>query len=1793
MVCLIKSKYKAELKHYADILGSEEAAYYVLAANNGFTLDKTPQGYPSDLYNFLLEVGGNEKQAVLSKAMAYTPQFIEENGNWIESGKGEPSAYLLNNGERFTDGKSLSDVLNDSGRYVEECSALEDANILDHEMIISSGIGHARDEFAEKYLTHWLETHKDASQFEKNMHKMSAEQTWTKNKISELMSKVREVFGDRFKLKSKIVDGRVVFYSDNKDEMTQLRVEFVNSLTDSSYFNQDGTEKQGLFFDKSLTDGTYDLILLALDNGDPTTIIHELSHSYIRRFWNSEPVQRALRVIDAESVGRLTSKDLEEALAETITDKVMNKKSSRFLNAFRKVMHAITFGLAFKDRREIRDLITAYFILNRDLSTQQASQISYEMFHGPMSQSRHSVTEQSAFDQIVFGLKRKLRSLEATDAPVSQILRTKQNLQRIQQRNSQTSSDVEDTISDFLNLAIDEIAEAERLLSTVLHNGIDTMDLRQFMEMKANVISYYQTMLYNHISPLVENNAASYIAPGSLLYDQFSQIYAIVQRISGIYDNVLSRYVDNEIEKFVEATVDVGDRARITENMKYWVRNEINDGRLQVGELFFGGTTSSRSPIVRMIEYMVSDSNTKVRIETNSLGHKLKDLYDKCKPAVSFTDFMRTFVEKDKKGKSTGYFLRDINYGQFYDDRDEFIKKLDEKYNVIITTDENGNEERSWASDADWRNYQDELDDWYGTHAHRKYSAEYYKDRRKYLSRDTIESLDAINDRINVILNKCTDPVTKIPYTFELSVEDRQELRKLNQDKEQLASPYIITQDLQGNIVNIQEKVGDAKRMAQELSDWGKAKQKLISYETDLAKFKRVEQYVLNKYGASSIQMARFKEDYLLHEINHLLWDEIGTTGYSDPRIQKEVNDLKAKKASIMRVCYQGKKGYIQPDLSKLNDKAFEELKKIDQRLSQLGNDPSMFVQTGMQNFKDIFFLRPVLHQQTGVEYLTYLEQQASNQSSYNANSLQQFYNKYYYRNAKGELKPLSVFFYVSPIKSTTILSNGTAVQSIVDTPTGRFQDVSATSYYADQDYDPSLKISIQPSRSEYDNSEEYNKVMSDTNKKAFYDALIEAMDEAYKKLPHYHEFAKYLMPQIANKELGRIAGGWRDIYGGLKGIAAIDDDKEINPSQTLRPDGTPVQLIPIRWNKRRKDINISNDVLYTVVAFGKMASEYQEKRRIQPVLEAIIQESRNNPVAGKQSEQTKKLEDYADTNLYGNYKKPLTKDRFGDKAGDAERRVSQVAEGVLKLAHAKLMSKNFRAIAKNLLDSTFTLFAEIGGGKHFVFKDFIMGLHYAFKDIAKAGMAIGNPNTRSKLAAAMQFNGAAETVDELFQHQNNSAIVRFFKKFFCMGEYTLIDYLIKGVITGMTYHHHRLIVNPRTGKREFLTQDQARYAYIAAGKSAKEGSKAWRSSNITLWDAYDIDDKGDFKLVRFKDTIRPTDTNGKVSTKIETRVSGIIRERGSVTNGILDSANKGNLARTYAGMALMQMRGWMVSHAYDYFKDGTDFSEYKEQYDAKLKNNKAVKESEDFTYRGQYNFETGTIERGTIRGLFKALGRMFGAMPLLNKLVKTNKLTRNEKYQIRRLTFVMVGLALSILSTVWFGKKVEDDPDSDLAWAMYAISVAATSERATTIPYVQAATAIDVVRSPLIAIAWFKDMPAVLDAIGDSYEAATYDMYTASTYPDYNKTITSGSYKNMQNWQRDALKASSVLYPYINANNVVKNIRKESSRSSANYYRDIWPTGVLTYKPRINETQNDEPILNQIVNVLGRSGQQ
>ena len=100
MQCLnVKNKEVAALlDQYTDILGSYDAAYYVLSENNGYGLDKAPNGEPSKLYNDLLANYNNDhSMAIRAKSMVYSDSFKNWFGDWLSDNKDNVSKVVDKN----------------------------------------------------------------------------------------------------------------------------------------------------------------------------------------------------------------------------------------------------------------------------------------------------------------------------------------------------------------------------------------------------------------------------------------------------------------------------------------------------------------------------------------------------------------------------------------------------------------------------------------------------------------------------------------------------------------------------------------------------------------------------------------------------------------------------------------------------------------------------------------------------------------------------------------------------------------------------------------------------------------------------------------------------------------------------------------------------------------------------------------------------------------------------------------------------------------------------------------------------------------------------------------------------------------------------------------------------------------------------------------------------------------------------------------------------------------------------------------------------------------------------------------------------------------------------------------------------------------------------------------------------------------------------------------------------------------------------------------------------------------
>jgi hypothetical protein len=99
----------------------EEMAYSLWSKNNGYSIDKAPNGAHSILFGDLLELcEGDHEQAMILKAKVYSDEFFKRFGDWTSEDKSNVSKVVDKNGEPKIDDSQVSSIYN-SDKY-------EDAN---------------------------------------------------------------------------------------------------------------------------------------------------------------------------------------------------------------------------------------------------------------------------------------------------------------------------------------------------------------------------------------------------------------------------------------------------------------------------------------------------------------------------------------------------------------------------------------------------------------------------------------------------------------------------------------------------------------------------------------------------------------------------------------------------------------------------------------------------------------------------------------------------------------------------------------------------------------------------------------------------------------------------------------------------------------------------------------------------------------------------------------------------------------------------------------------------------------------------------------------------------------------------------------------------------------------------------------------------------------------------------------------------------------------------------------------------------------------------------------------------------------------------------------------------------------------------------------------------------------------------------------------------------------------------------------------------------------------------------
>lgn len=1742
MVCIIRSKYQNELKQLSGILGGEKAAHYALCMNNGYNLTDTKEGKHSKLFDQLKEKYG-EDEAIRMKTYTFTPQFTEKFGDWYNQAventdeNGEPEVQFV---EKFYNKQQQKDsqksIMMSTFGIESKLDQMKESLSWDEGDAIDAAVQNSLQIEDQKTtinpgepLIHFFKR--------KNINRAN----FINSRVNQIMQKRQQVLAQHYGLKQIVKDdGSIEYSTDSKDTDKQILVKFVNSLGD----------KRGMYREAEHT------LYISLINADPTTMNHELAHYYVRTFWQSKEVQKALSIFDDK---KLSSRQLEERLVEEITSRTMAENFStesqkrsiiqQFWNSFKNLLNRLILGKMTESKKnDILDSIAANFYLNKQLEQDYKSMAFYDKYNGDMFQQGDipNANDLKVYETISTAVKRRYsaeRAQKAKDTIKIQTLRAKIkeyqediDLGFFGERVTRSTDEQQEKITSNVEWILDQARRELNVLGRHLSDnraGVEQMTAKQLFDALTNVIGYYEYIFNNKQYGIFQslgeysNSGITEFKNNGTLQQAFQEAKRDLNSIHEELNTQIKEYLGKRLYDFVQDNVTIGDKDVFYQNVIHWLYNEIDNGSLNAFEKYVGIASSSKSQLIRIVDNMIQSIKNEKRKNALTVGHEFVSKMNKL-AGHSVSNYQARFCETDSDGKTTGYWVRPINYGQYYKEKRQFVIDLAKKFglNPDLKT---GRVDLSNVDVKTKRDFLNSIEDWVGEHAHRRYKAEYYKKKREFLSDDTMRTMGAIQRQINVLLSKQYDEDGYfMPY--RLGASDRNLLERLQREKQQLSNFYDRIEVSSGE-VKIVPKTGDALRMAEEIHAWYNYINGKIKYKPNVEKYsaglKKLQDQLQNASSPSEkLKIKKRIKSYVYYNSKLQYTEEFQNllnechSGEQDKRLAI----LQERRRKLLIPAKDVNNALASPDLQNLTTEDLRKIKRIDEQIARrkiiIENNYQALKskeesgtltpaerkyldkleksnETPSFDFNDIAQMDDVKIRGTETKMYDWWENKLKNEGW----DQQDITDLLWYNDKDGYSRVLSCFFRMVPkvdedSEDELTLPNGKKIKVLERIPGNAYSELDETSELADEEYDKTSNETMQPKKNgvyngktfSYENKQ-YNKLTEE--EKDFLNNYIikKLMWGSNEKIAGKVSAKSYRMPQIHGNSVEMMWGRGFGPLGIAKSIGyAAGQFSQINETDTefdmsmsddlaMRPDGTKVGVIPIRYVKTLDDPeHISTDVIGSVMSYWMMAENFRLVSQLTPDLE-LIHESVNN---GTTTDTAKVIREMIDTYMYDKHTK--LNENSNKKMSKSAQRLIKSADTIRKNTSRTLLSHNYFTIMKGFLDASKTVGIEAFTGKYITAKDMAYAHSYIARSLGTIAASIGKPNVHGWLAAAMQYNGCTKSIDESFSHTQNTWATKFLRDNLLMGGYTVTDFMVTGMICASVYHHFRLVHVPIVEKVDkskilynaeykvtgwedrFVNQEEAMDLYYKAGLGDQAGIQNYENAKITLHDAY-IEENSNF-VVRdeFKD---------KVSKRLEDIVSNTIKERSAVANGIMPENGRHSVAYTNPfARWIMVMRGYLPTLGFDRFKAGSDFSEYKsDKYNPtsfnaiKYKRNNGEMSDEEFErareyyerYDGQFNFNTATVDRGQVRATITALRKTINnALQLAKHLItfdfdaiKNDKGRRSKTYNEKKMLLksaLEIGFiaAMGILSvfTAQMIQDLDDDDDDIVQYATYAIAL-------------------------------------------------------------------------------------------------------------------------------------------------------
>lgn len=1251
----------------------------------------------------------------------------------------------------------------------------------------------------------------------------------------------------------------------------------------------------------------------------------------------------------------------------------------------------------------------------------------------------------------------------------------------ISQLNDENINDLY-AIFQFTKLVNGDLPKIAQEILNAYNNNTVLSDER-ILSLDRNFFGFYSPMM-NEINDMIDDMSKFDEIKNSEVFQNLKGLVIAVQNVLQLSRNHLRQMQTENFKRImIETNIDSNNEIWLTTIQEFINGDVLNTNKdiTQLTRLFMSPDKVNDAAMKTLYKLLQTSQNNRLTrvfqksTVINSLASKISGGLDQ-------------FYEKDRNGKYTGQLIRDKLYGLFNNDLSNFMQQLRIKYGMKpsdLTAPEDPILRAAFAK---------EKNQFLSHRVERKYTTEFYE-LMDSMCAEAQAAREMLDSKIRLIKDKYTDNTGFLDISkLHSNKEDFDKLQNLEIQKKLLKSKYY---------ADGTPKVGVDLKIAEDLQRVAKALGEDYITEKDNARFERVraqKQKELTPEEYEKWYEANTKLQFTQEFMDKLAELDKSRYGEEYVRLNQIKNDMLApyRDANTNEIIAEKIPASTKLYLDKLERLMSQQRKK---HKSKKVDTSKLFKMVPTQEY---FRLRDEAMKNAVVNDV--FDQMVFETI---------FYMQTSYKTATG-WQPKSYYLKMVPVED----------KYLERVPNDNFNVLSPKSKFYNKNFDHSSKEYYQPKAFAtedfidengkkvrkgdklYDNSYEYNRVMSNADNKAFYQEIVSTLSEANDYYYNRKFNNNYLLPQIEGstyrymKAKGLLKGFFSRIGSAF---VTTNQDVEIKEKSVQSPDKQKLNLIPQYYTKKLEDPSIiSADLIGIIMEYYDAAINFDEKTKIKAKAETIKniigRRTYNKKVAfskkiqeveGTQTQMYKMADVFLDMQLYDRKNTMLKYEAFGKVIN-----ITKLVNTFKTIGTYVNLAGNWAVAATGGVTSAYQMLVQTMVGRYYDWDDTRRALTYFVTTSFWDGVRnIGNRNYKSKQLALMDEAEIGSELRSRWQNSNHyGPLMTLLRKLGFWGM-SVNDYCVKGQILDAIMFNHKYV------NGEFICKED----YLDKYGNDSISRHKWRSYKSAM------------DCIEFK--------NGKLQTidksmqnaweKAKPRIYNTARALASSADGQLTPLQKAQFTQNAFGGLVMMHRQYIPVVLSERF-----FMSY--QYDPNLDRFREAIVSTVWRFVQKVYQDR------------KVYGLLGSAIKNYKEFNKDNATKASIKQGIIELT-LLLGVLPQLTS--FMVTNAEDNDDS--WWAKFLAYVCMRFEFESKSPY-NLLDLVNTIKNPTPLFGLIDNFQSTLA----SSTKLLFDSLGFTESDDTHKTVTRGAYKDWEKWQRDLFKLTPLKNPYEQYTDIDSKIR-------------------------------------------------